>query len=124
MARILVIDDDHMVLSLIKKVLERENYEVVTASDGKEGLNIYEEQKQDIDLVITDLIMPETEGIGVILSLRKQDPDLKIIAMSGGGKVFPGDYLKIAKGCGATLTHKKPVKIQELVQSVQELLEQ
>ena len=121
MARILVIDDDELVLSLIKKVLERKKYDVVTASNGKDGLQLYEEQK--IDLIITDLIMPEEEGIHVITTLRKKDKHVKIIAISGGGRIGPINYLKIAKGCGANYTHMKPIKIEELLKSVRDLLE-
>ena len=120
MARILIIDDDEQILAMLRQTLEREGYEVVDASDGKEGLRRYRENPTD--LIITDLIMPEKEGIETILELRRDFPDVKIIAISGGGRIDPGQYLSIAKSFGAQYTFAKPIERKELLKAVRELL--
>jgi len=85
MARILVIDDDIQILEMLGQTLEREGYEVVDALDGKEGMRLYREAPTD--LVITDIVMPEKEGVETIMELKRDFPDVKIIAMSGGGQI-------------------------------------
>ena len=121
MARILIIDDEAMIRNLIVKILEREGYETITASDGKEGIKSHRENPAD--LIITDLIMPEKEGIETIMELRRDFPDVKIIAMSGGGNIDPETYLRIAKTMGAIKTLAKPFNRKELLKTIQELLE-
>ena len=120
MARILVIDDDAQIQVMLRQVLERAGYEVVDAPDGKVGIELYREQKAD--LVITDLIMPEKEGIETIRELRGEFPDVKIIAISGGGVIGPENYLCLARGLGALRTFSKPVERKEIIETVQELL--
>lgn len=120
MARILIIDDDVQTLNMLRQMLEREGYEVMDAPDGKEGLKRYRENPTD--LIITDLIMPEKEGIETIRELRRDFPDIKIIAMSGGGRVVPGDYLHMARMLGAQHTFAKPIEREELLAAVRELL--
>ncbi|NNF99001.1 MAG: response regulator [Desulfobacteraceae bacterium] len=120
MARILVIDDDHQVQKMLKQMLEREGYEVAVANDGNEGLDSY--RNTPYDLVITDLIMPEKEGVETILDLKKEFNDVKIIAISGGGRNTPDQYLKVAKQLGALQTFAKPIKRNDLVQSIRDLL--
>ena len=83
MARILIIDDEPQIRSMLKLMLEREDYEVVEAPDGVEGIKVY--RQNPADLIITDLIMPNKDGIGMIIDLKKEFPDVNIIAMSGGG---------------------------------------
>ena len=121
MARILIIDDEAMIRDLLVRILEREGYETVTASGGKDGIKIHRENPAD--LIITDLIMPEKEGIETIMELRRYFQDVKIIAMSGGGKIDPETYLQIAKTMGAIETIAKPFDLRELLKTVQELLE-
>lgn len=121
MARILIIDDEAPIRALLKKILEREGYETVPASGGKEGIKIHRENPAD--LIITDLIMPEKEGLETIMELRRDFPDVKIIAMSGGGKIDPETYLHIAKTLGAIRTIAKPFDRRELLNTIQELLE-
>jgi DNA-binding NtrC family response regulator len=82
-ARILVIDDDEQILRTLHQVLEMEGHEVLDAPNGKEGMRIFEEH--GADLVVTDIVMPEKEGIETIKELHEGNPDLKIIAISGGG---------------------------------------
>ena len=120
MARILIIDDDAQLLAMLRQVFEREGYEVVEAPDGKEGLRRYRENPTE--LIITDLIMPENEGIETIMELRRDFPDVKIIAMSGGGINNPGTYLDLAKKLGAQYTFAKPFEREELLYAVRELL--
>jgi len=95
MARILIIDDEPQLLDMLGQTFEREGYDIVKASNGKEGIKLYRENP--VDLIITDIIMPEKEGIETIFELRKDFPDLKIIAISGGGRIEPEEYLDIAK---------------------------
>jgi len=102
MGRILIIDDEAMIRDLLVKILEREGYETVTASGGKDGIRIHRENPAD--LIITDLLMPEKDGLETIMELRRDYQDVKIIAMSGGGKVDPETYLQIAKTMGASIT--------------------
>ena len=120
MVRILIIDDDEQILAMLRQTLEREGYEVMEASDGNEGLRRYRENPTD--LIITDLIMPEKEGIETIMELHRDFPDVKIIAISGGGRVDPGQYLSIAKSFGAQYTFTKPIERKKLLKAVRELL--
>jgi len=120
MALILIIDDNNQFRAMLREMLERTGYEVVEASDGKEGIKLYRENPTD--LIITDLIMPEKEGIETIMELRRDFPDVKIIAISGGGRLDPGQYLIMAKSLGARYTFAKPVEREELLQAVEELL--
>jgi len=119
--RILIIDDEDRTRMLIRKILEREGYEVMEASNGKEGIKHY--RANPADLVITDIIMPEKEGIETILDLRKDFPDVKVIAMSGGGHEEADSYLKIAKQVGAVETMNKPIKNEDLVRIVKNILD-
>ncbi|MGD8893354.1 MAG: response regulator [Desulfobacterales bacterium] len=121
MARILIIDDDSQILDMLGQTLEREDYEVVRASNGNEGIKINRENL--VDLIITDIIMPKKEGIETIFELRKNFPYIKIIAISGGGRIEPEDYLYIAKKIGVHRTFTKPIERDELLKAVSELLE-
>lgn len=126
MKKILVIDDDDLVRNLLKKMLEIEGYHIECASNGIEGVEKYTDT---IDLVITDLIMPEQDGIETIIQLKKIAPDLKIIAISGGGQLGPGkvdarDYLDIAKSFGAFCILPKPIDRARLVSTVKDALTQ
>jgi CheY-like chemotaxis protein len=76
------------------------------------------------DLVITDLIMPEEDGLKVTMKLRELKPSIKLIAISGGGKAGPASYLNLAKALGANAVFSKPFSINELIQKVEELLKQ
>lgn len=120
--QILIIEDDSAIRSMLRRMFEQEGYDVADASNGKEGLKLF--RKDPAKLVITDLIMPEKEGIETIIALRRDFPDLKIIAISGGGIIGPKDYLEIAKTLGADFTFTKPLELKELLEAVKELLEQ
>ncbi len=102
------------------KLVTEQGYNVSEASDGAKGTRIYRENP--VDLVITDLIMPEKEGIETIRELKRDFPDINIIAISGSGCLYPDDYLFMAKMLGAQRTLTKPIERDELIGTVKELL--
>jgi CheY-like chemotaxis protein len=120
MATILVLDDEPSILLMIKKMLEKEGHDVEVALNGKEGMALFEQKKPD--LLITDIIMPEKEGLETIFELRRLHPDLKIIAISGGGRIGPDGYLPGAKLLGANAVFSKPLVPKEFINKVTELL--
>jgi YesN/AraC family two-component response regulator len=120
-ARILIIDDDDHILKALHQMLEIEGHKVIDASNGKEGLKLFREN--GADLVITDILMPEKQGLEMIEELRRDFPHVKIIAMSGGGRVGPYDYLDMARKSGALLTLTKPFDREELLEAVNAVLE-
>jgi CheY-like chemotaxis protein len=120
MSRILIIDDEPQIRSMLRLMLERVGYEVAEAPDGIEGIRRYRENPAD--LIITDLIMPNKDGIGMIIDLKKEFPKVKIIAMSGGGVNRPEGYLDGAKKLGATRTLTKPIDRDEMLKAVKETL--
>ncbi len=119
--RILVIDDDDQMRVLLRQVMEWAGYEVIEATNGRQGM--MQQRKNPADLVITDLIMPEQEGLETISQLKKEFVGIKIIAISGGGRIGPEAYLPAARELGADLVFSKPFDVQELVSSVKELLD-
>jgi len=120
MSLILVIDDDEGIRSLLRNLLEREGYEVMEAGNGKVGLKLLREN--GADLIITDLIMPEKEGIETIRELRRDFTDVKIIAISGGGAIGPETYLQMAKSMGAHRVFGKPFQLKEISDAIRDLL--
>ena len=120
MKRILVIDDEPHILLMVKKMLERAGYEVDLASNGSEGLRLFSKLRSS--LVITDIIMPEKEGLETIREMKRISSDLKIIAMSGGGKISADNYLETAKIFGASRLIEKPFSQKQLLTYVEELV--
>ena len=120
MAKILVFDDEPSILLMIKKMLERAGYEVEIALNGREGMELFEKGKPD--LIVTDIIMPEKEGLETIIEIRKKHPDMKIIAISGGGRIGPDGYLPGAKLLGANMVFQKPLDQKEFIEAVAKLL--
>ncbi len=120
MGNILVIDDDEQVLDVVSEMLRMDGHEVATAENGGEALTKF--NQAEYDLVITDLIMPDMEGLETITELRAAKESIPIIAMSGGGRVGPMDYLETARFIGATETLAKPFTRNELVAAVQRLM--
>ena len=107
---------------MLRETLERSGYEVVEASNGKEGIRIYREKPTD--LIITDLLMPVMPGSRVISKLRDDFPDLKIIAISGGGSLYGSEnYLNFAKELGAQRILEKPFQRKKLLRAVKEILD-
>ena len=121
MARILVIDDDEAIRNMLRRILEHVGHDVDEAGDGDLGVRRCNERPAD--LVITDIIMPNKEGIQTIQELRRDNPQIKIIAISGGGRVGPGDYLSAAKLVGADHTFSKPFNTQDVLATVDRLTE-
>lgn len=115
--KICIIEDDMMVRNTLSKVLTRCGHMVFTCPNGLDGLQTVEAKKPD--LVITDIIMPVMEGIEVIRRLRGMSPELKIIAMSGGGRVGNTDFLKVAKSVGADSVLYKPVTRAEVLEAIE-----
>jgi len=120
MKRILVIDDDNQLREMLKQLLEKNGYEVLSAENGRSGLKLFYEK--GADLIITDLIMPEKEGLETITELHQKAPGLKIIAISGGGRIRPEDYLQLSESLGADRSFKKPFNSKELLSAVSALL--
>ncbi|NOQ23422.1 MAG: response regulator [Candidatus Aegiribacteria sp.] len=120
MPLILIIDDDPMIREMLITAFHQENYDVMGADNGKTALDIF--RTEDVDVVITDIIMPDMEGIETIREFRKIKPDAKIIAFSGGGSLAPDGYLKIASSMGAQYTFQKPISIKVLSEAVKDLL--
>jgi PAS domain S-box-containing protein len=114
---ILVIDDDAAVSGLLQRVLSSSGYHVLVAGDGKVGIAAL--KRQPVDLVITDLVMPEQEGLETVRWLHAQRPELPVIAISGA---FGGSFLKAAGMLGASATLAKPVAPEALLCTVKELL--
>lgn len=121
MARILVIEDEDHIRTLLGKMLEQEGYEVLTASNGKEGLKVFH-STPPIDVIVTDIFMPEKEGLETINEIKKDFPDVKIIAISGGGQKGNLSFLTIAKHIGANITLRKPFNIEDLSNAIKELI--
>lgn len=113
MARILVIDDEELVRFSIADILAEAGHEVFEAENGREGIDVLREQP--VDIVITDLLMPEQEGLETITTLRSQWPDLPVIAISGGGRTGNLDFLDSAKKLGASATLAKPFSRDEIL---------
>jgi DNA-binding response OmpR family regulator len=120
MAKILVLDDEASIVLMIKKMLEKAGHEVEMALNGRDGMILFEQNKPD--LLITDIIMPEKEGLETIFELRQKHPELKIIAISGGGRISPEGYLPGAKLLGADMVFQKPLDQKEFMQAVATLL--
>lgn len=114
---ILVVDDDAGVRDVVRSMLESEGYCVAVAQNGREALNVL--KTQDFQVVITDLVMPEQEGIETIKIVRRDYPAVKVIAMSGA---FGGDYLRIAGYLGAHGTLAKPLQMASVLRVVADAL--
>lgn len=120
MQSILVIDDDKLMRLALAKMLITAGYNVSQAANGDDGLHMY--RNQEFDLVITDLIMPDKEGIQIIRELRKENSEIRIIAISAGGRGGATDYLKWARLMGAKQCLYKPIKREDLLNAVTEVL--
>ena len=118
MPRILIIDDDAAVRTTVRVVLERAGYETLEAADGRQGERLLD----GVDLVITDLLMPEMDGVDLIGIIRRENRALPVIAMSGGGKVDSKSYLDVARALGAYATIAKPFDMDHLLATVREAI--
>ena len=120
MALVLVVDDEPLMRRTLRSALEAAGHQVEEAKDGNEGLQKFSEIAPD--LVITDIVMPDREGVETIGQLRRLDPDVPIIAMSGGGSVGGTLFLELAEQLGATRTVAKPIRNAELLRLLDECL--
>lgn len=120
MPTILLIDDDDLFRAALADALTGRGFKVIQASDGEEGMALF--RAEPTDLVITDMVMPNKEGIETIGDLRREDPNVGIIAMSGGLAQNAPLYLKLAGNLGATRTLKKPFGLPALITAIEETL--
>jgi DNA-binding response OmpR family regulator len=120
MPGVLIVEDEKELREMLKVSLTRRKFTVLEAENGKEAIIHF--KPSITDLVVTDLIMPEEDGLKVIMKLREQKPSIKIIAISGGGKAGPGSYLNLAKALGADAIFPKPFSINDLIAKIEDLL--
>jgi len=120
MTRILIIDDDTQVRSMLRRTLEGQGYDVAEAGNGNEGIASF--SRNPADLIITDIYMPEREGLETIIELKREYPDLRILAISGGSRDMDLDFLPVAQKLGAQRTLAKPIQREDLLSVVAELL--
>jgi DNA-binding NtrC family response regulator len=116
MANILVVDDDNLMREMLLQLLTLEGHSATGAENGAIAEKLME--KTVFDLVITDIVMPEKEGLEIIMHIHKSNPSIPIIAVSGGARIEPGSYLDIAKQLGAKYTFTKPINRSELVAAI------
>ena len=116
MAVILVIDDEADICALLREALERDGHEVLTARDGRDGMQVYQAHRPAV--VITDVFMPRRSGIDLVLELGRADPPPKMIAMSG---VAGSSFLEAAREANVARTFVKPFDVREIVRAVREL---
>ncbi|MEO5341004.1 MAG: response regulator [Magnetococcus sp. MYC-9] len=122
MSTVLVIDDDATSRILTKAILQRAGYTVLLAGGGDEGLRIY--RNHAVDVVVTDILMPGTDGLAVIRELLAMDPASRIIALSGGGMMLTAETsLQVARKMGAFFALVKPVSSAELLSVVESVLQ-
>lgn len=118
MPSVLIVDDEEAIRHLIRETLEQAGYCVHEASDGKEGLTRYRESPAD--LVIMDILMPDQDGLESILTLRREFPKAKIVAITGGSDMIGIlNFLDVARMLGARRTLQKPFEMKQLLDAVQ-----
>lgn len=120
MPKILIIDDSPDVRTMLRIMLNRAGYETEVAGDGREGVDLF--RRNPADLVITDMVMPEREGLETIEVLRELAPEVKIIGISAGGMMSSSEYLEIAKHMGADRTFPKPFDKDQFLAAIEELV--
>jgi DNA-binding NtrC family response regulator len=118
--KILLVDDEGAIRKMIRVILGDGLYEFAEASNGLEAQVLLE--KQPFDLVVSDVIMPDCDGIELVMAIRRKLPDIKVIVMSGGGRVRAGHYLDLAAKLGAARVFEKPFDTAALRKAVHELL--
>lgn len=120
MKKVCLIDDDKEILHLLRQLIAKKGYYVADYQDSQEGIAAIE--NQHFDLLITDILMPEVDGIEVLRRAMKEKKDLKCIAISGGGSLIPVDYLAIVKTMGIKHAFTKPLNLPALEAAIDELL--
>ena len=124
MARVLIIDDDDVARAVLLRTLTMAGHEAIGARDGVEGMARFRDHSvhHPVDLVITDIFMPNQEGLATIMELRRASPSLKIIAISGGGARASLDVLPVAEALGAHRSLRKPFTPAEVMEAVRAVL--
>jgi CheY-like chemotaxis protein len=120
MPGILIVEDEKDLREMLKTSLIRRKFTVIEAENGKDAISHFKPLITDI--VVTDIIMPDEDGLKVIIKLKELKPSLKIIAISGGGKAGPGSYLNLAKALGADAIFSKPFSVNDLIEKIEDLL--
>lgn len=118
--RILVIDDEPQVRAFLEKILVRAGYDVSTAKNGAEGLYIFD--IEPFDLILTDIFMPDQDGLEVLRGLNRKAPDVPVIVTSGGSPDMPQDFLQFASALGADMTLPKPFEQAQLLAAIERLI--
>jgi DNA-binding response OmpR family regulator len=122
MKKILVVDDEEQIRSLLGEMLSGPKYEVVTAEDGRVAEDVL--AREAIDLVVTDIVMPNENGLSLILNITQSHPEMPIIAISGGGGISGRyNYLSISELVGVKKIFKKPFPLDELRATIDSLLD-
>ena len=122
MVRILVLDDDPLIQTTLPLMLREHGHEVLTAANGKLGLRLL--QTEPVDLVLTDILMPEADGIEVVRAVVKQHPTVALVAMSGGSSRLQGaDAVHLSSLLGAHAVLLKPFGEEELLEAIRSALE-
>lgn len=116
--KILVIDDEADICEMTKLLLERAGHDVTCTTDSRAAARILKEQA--FEVVITDMLMPDKDGLEVMADLRRHHPEVRIIASSGGGRVSSDSYLHIARKSGAHALLSKPFTLKELLSCIEE----
>ncbi|MBE0582588.1 MAG: response regulator, partial [Desulfofustis sp.] len=116
--KILIIDDEPAIRDILRTWFEMEGLTVYEAGDGQEGVRI--QKKTAVDMLVCDLIMPVQEGIETISYFRSSFPEVGIIAISGGGRLAPDQYLEIARQLGAWKIFRKPLDIKQILEAVRQ----
>jgi CheY-like chemotaxis protein len=120
MPGILLVEDDRDLREMLKISLSKRGFIVLEAENGKDAIIRF--KPAITDMVVTDLIMPDEDGLKVIIQFREKKPAIKIIAISGGGKAGPGSYLNLAKALGADAIFSKPFSLNDLISKIEDLL--
>jgi DNA-binding response OmpR family regulator len=120
MTRILIIDDDKQIRELLCMYFSQHGFDATGADNGRTGIASF--QSTGADIIITDIVMPDMEGIETIMAIRRLDSRVPVIAYSGGGRLGPEGYLDVAMKIGASRTFTKPLVLAELLGAVRELL--
>lgn len=120
MAKILLVEDDHLVRDMLAQMLQRASHTVEIATNGEEAIEILKTSKPDV--MITDIIMPKKSGITLISEVKDKHPNLEIIAISGGGRLDPIGYLDLSESLGAAVSFEKPVDKAALLMAIDLLL--
>ncbi|WP_372845995.1 response regulator transcription factor [Pontiella sp.] len=120
MAKLLLIDDDEKIISQLKRYLEKIGHTVEPAANGRDGIEMLDGWTPD--LVITDIMMPEADGLEVVMAIRKNYPDIPVFAISGGMHAVPMDFLPVVKKLGAKKVFYKPVELEKLAAAIDEEL--